>query len=98
MRVFVKTVTPENDISCIRPPVAIGILKVMDIRDAERHRAAAIRINPDGDVETGGKSGDFFGAAVGLKAGKDLDGITGWFVGSSGKRILARLRQPEPAL
>src|SRR5207237_6061867 len=78
--------------------IPVSILQIINVRNAEDHRATFVRVETDGNIQAIGESGDFPGAPLGIEIIEDFDGVAPLFIKRHGKRVLAGLRDPEAAL
>ena len=76
-------------------PSPFGVLKMPDVRNAPGDRASFIRINPDGNVQAVREGRDLVGAAICVRIFEHFDRVAPWFVERRGKRVFARLGDPQ---
>ena len=86
-----KTKAADQKLLRVGATIAIGVGKVVNVRDAERDDAFAIWQQPDGDVQTISKRGNRARAPICSEIAQDLDAISTGLVCWRREWIFARL-------
>lgn len=93
---FVAKWTVEN-LPLVGLVVAVGVFKVVDIRDAKCDDAVFIGIKPYGDVESVGEDDRLLSPAVVIGVDEDSDRVFSFAIERSRERILFGTAHPKPA-